>query len=52
MRRLAPLVASSPVSIAKHLVKIKLRKIVSKKQNQPSRFYLATAGIQAFGQNI
>jgi hypothetical protein len=44
MGHLDPLVASSPAYMAKHLVKTKISKIVSKRQNQPSRFYLVTAG--------
>jgi hypothetical protein len=38
--------------MTKHLIKIKISNIVSKRQNKPSRFYLVMAAIRAFGQNI
>jgi hypothetical protein len=37
--------------MAKHLVKRRICKILSKRQNEPSRLYLATARIQVFSQN-
>jgi hypothetical protein len=40
-----PLVASSPACMAKHLVKIRICKILSTRKNGLSRIYLATAGI-------
>jgi hypothetical protein len=38
-----PLVASSPSCMEKHLVKIRICKILSKRKNKLSRIYLTTA---------
>jgi hypothetical protein len=46
-----PLVASSPACMAKHLVRKRICKILSKRKNELSRIYLAMAGIRVFGQN-
>jgi hypothetical protein len=40
-----PLVASSPACMAKHFVNTRICKILGKRQNEPSRFYLTMAGI-------
>jgi hypothetical protein len=40
-----PLVASSPSCMAKHLVRIRICKKLSKRKNELSRIYLATAEI-------
>jgi hypothetical protein len=37
--------------MAKHLVRIRICKMLSKRKNDLSRIYLATAGIRVFGQN-
>jgi hypothetical protein len=46
-----PLVASPPACMAKHLVRIRICKILSKRKNELSIIYLATARIRVFGQN-
>jgi hypothetical protein len=52
MGHLDHLVAPSLASMEKHHIKTRICKILSKRQNDPARLYLVTAGIRVFRQNI